>query len=72
MHDIALIVPTPFHYTEQRAEANARLIAAAPDLLAAAEAVLTTYDAGALHLPDAITALQEAVARARGTSEVSR
>jgi lipopolysaccharide biosynthesis regulator YciM len=46
------------------AEANARLIAAAPDLLAAARAVLAAWEAG--DLAAATRQLTDAIARAEG------
>lgn len=52
------------------AKANARLIAAAPDLLEAAEAMVTKYDSGAFDSFDAFLdsfdALRAAIAKAKG------
>ena len=45
-------------------EANARLIAAAPDLLEAAESVIATWERG--DLAGAVCALDEAIAKAKG------
>lgn len=51
-------------HREQEAQANARLIAAAPDLLAALEALLSDVGPSS-GLPSAIQA-REAIAKARG------
>ena len=54
------------HGVKVPAEANARLMAAAPDLLEAAEAILAR--ASATDHDPAITDLRNAVAKARGTA----
>jgi hypothetical protein len=46
-------------------QANARLIAAAPDLLAALEGMMALLDAGSLYEPQAYAA-RAAIAKARG------
>lgn len=55
-------------YADETAEANARLIAAAPDLLAAAEAMLRSIDEGPAfgNGEIEIDKLRVAVAKARG------
>lgn len=47
-------------------EANARLIAAAPDLLEALEALLDYAESGWDHFPDVSVNARAAIARARG------
>ena len=45
-------------------EANARLIAAAPDLLEACEAIVTSLEGGYIEPESAITAVRAAIAKA--------
>ncbi|WP_223482337.1 hypothetical protein [Stenotrophomonas sp. OVS01A] len=47
-------------------EANARLIAAAPELLEAALSTIDTIEGGPTQVADAITALRAAIAKATG------
>lgn len=65
----ACFLSTP-HWESEEAIANARLIAASPDLLAAAEELLRIgiiNPTGSHKLSIAIDGLKEAVARARGS-----
>jgi hypothetical protein len=51
---------------DEPASANARLIAAAPDLLDAALSTIDTIEGGPTQVADAITALRAAIAKATG------
>ena len=60
------VAHSPTYISPEEAEANARLIAAAPDLLAGAKAFLAAFTGPASI--DAVMALREAVAKAEGRS----
>lgn len=64
MYDVCRVDWHSFYKPDHRAEANARLIAAAPDLLEALQAILHTYDDGGVPLNKAFRMANAAIARA--------
>ncbi len=66
---VAIIKMYPQWKTDARRMANARLIAAAPDLLEALEAIVTlAADHGRMNLPECAGMTRAAIAKAKGES----